>query len=57
MGDINGALHIIGGPAIYGVQLADEEIDPERTNMPYPARTKKVLSYGNGALPMSGKLS
>jgi hypothetical protein len=32
MGEINGALHIIGGSTIYRVQLADE-IDPKRTNI------------------------
>lgn len=45
MGEINGALHMIGGSAIYRVQLADE-IDPERTNIAVPNTHQKVLSYG-----------
>ena len=45
MGEINGALHMIGGSAIYRVQLADE-IDPERTNIATPNTHQKVLSYG-----------
>jgi len=45
MGEINGALHMIGGSAIYRVQLADE-IDPERTNIAIPNTHQKVLSYG-----------
>lgn len=45
MGEINGALHVIGGSAIYRVQLADE-IDPERTNIAIPNTHQKVLSYG-----------
>src|ERR1700730_6809568 len=45
MGEINGALHMIGGSAIYRVQLADE-IDPERTNIGIPNTHQKVLSYG-----------
>jgi hypothetical protein len=54
MGEINGALHMIGGSAIYRVQLADE-IDPERTNIAIPNTHQKVLSYGTD-FPMSGKL-
>jgi hypothetical protein len=45
MGEISGALHMIGGSAIYRVQLADE-IDPERTNIAIPNTHQKVLSYG-----------
>jgi hypothetical protein len=45
MGEINGALHMIGGSAIYRVQLADE-IDPQRTNIAIPDTHQKVLSYG-----------
>jgi hypothetical protein len=45
MGELNGALHMIGGSAIYRVQLADE-IDPERTNIAIPNTHQKVLSYG-----------
>ncbi len=45
MGEINGALHMIGGSAIYRVQLADE-IDPARTNIDIPDTHQKVLSYG-----------
>jgi len=45
MGEINGALHMIGGSAIYRVQLADE-IDPQRTNIAIPNTHQKVLSYG-----------
>jgi hypothetical protein len=45
MGEINGALHMIGGSAIYRVRLADE-IDPERTNIAIPNTHQKVLSYG-----------
>jgi hypothetical protein len=45
MGEINGALHMIGGSAIYRVQLADE-IDPQRTNIALPNTNQKVLSYG-----------
>jgi hypothetical protein len=45
MAEINGALHIIGGSAIYRVQLADE-IDPHRTNIAIPNTHQKVLSYG-----------
>jgi hypothetical protein len=45
MGEINGALHMIGGSAIYRVQLADQ-IDPERTNIAIPNTHQKVLSYG-----------
>jgi hypothetical protein len=45
MGEINGALHMIGGSAIYRVQIADE-IDPERTNIAIPNTHQKVLSYG-----------
>jgi hypothetical protein len=45
MGEINGALYMIGGSAIYRVQLADE-IDPERTNIAIPNTHQKVLSYG-----------
>ncbi|MGA8611851.1 MAG: hypothetical protein WB760_09075 [Xanthobacteraceae bacterium] len=45
MGEINGALHVIGGSAIYRMQLADE-IDPERTNIAIPNTHQKVLSYG-----------
>jgi len=45
MGEINGALHMIGGSAIYRLQLADE-IDPERTNIAIPNTHQKVLSYG-----------
>jgi hypothetical protein len=45
MGEIKGALHIIGGSAIYRVQLADE-IDPQRTNIAIPDTHQKVLSYG-----------
>lgn len=45
MGEINGALHMIGGSAIYRVQLADE-IDPQRTNITTPNTYQKVLSYG-----------
>jgi hypothetical protein len=36
---------MIGGSAIYRVQLADE-IDPERTNIAIPNTHQKVLSYG-----------
>lgn len=45
MGEINGALYMIGGSAIYRVQLADE-IDPQRTNIALPDTNQKVLSYG-----------
>src|SRR5580704_18522672 len=45
MGEINGALHMIGGSAIYRVRLADE-IDPQRTNIAIPNTHQKVLSYG-----------
>ena len=45
IGEINGALHLIGGSAIYRVQLADE-IDPHRTNAAIPNTHQKVLSYG-----------
>lgn len=45
MCEINSALHIIGGSAIYRVQLADE-IDPQRTNIAIPDTHQKVLSYG-----------
>jgi hypothetical protein len=45
MGEINGALHVIGGSAIYRVRLADE-IDRERTNIAIPNTHQKVLSYG-----------
>ncbi len=45
MGEINGALHMIGGSAIYRVQLADE-IDPQRTNIALPNTHQKVLSFG-----------
>jgi hypothetical protein len=45
MAEINGALHMIGGSAIYHVQLADE-IDPERANIAIPNTHQKVLSYG-----------
>jgi len=45
MSEINGALHMIGGTAIYRVQLADE-IDPQRTNIAIPNTHQKVLSYG-----------
>lgn len=45
MVEINGALHMIGGSAIYRVQLADE-IDPERTNIAIPNTHQKVMSYG-----------
>ena len=45
MGEINGALHMIGSSAIYRVQLADE-IDPERTNIAIPNTHQKVMSYG-----------
>lgn len=45
MGEINGALHMIGGSAIYRVRLADE-IDPERSNIAIPNTHQKVLSYG-----------
>lgn len=45
MGEINGALHMIGGSAIYRVRLADE-IDPERTNIAVPNTHQRVLSYG-----------
>jgi hypothetical protein len=45
MGEINGALHMIGGFAIYRVQLADE-IDPQRANIAIPNTHQKVLSYG-----------
>ena len=45
MCEINGVLHMIGGSAIYRVQLADE-IDPERTNIGIPNTHQKVLSYG-----------
>ena len=45
MGEINGALHMIGGSAIYRVQLADE-IDPERTNIAIPNTHQKVPPYG-----------
>lgn len=49
MGEINGALHLIGGSAIYRVQLADE-IDPQRTNVTIPNTHQKVLSYGTDHL-------
>jgi hypothetical protein len=49
MGEINGALHLIGDSAIYRVQLADE-IDPERTNVTIPNIYQKVLSYGTECL-------
>src|SRR5271170_7131131 len=39
------ASNVIGGSAIYRVQLADE-IDPERTNIAVPNTHQKVLSYG-----------
>jgi hypothetical protein len=45
MGEINGALHVIGCSAIYRVQLAGE-IDPRRTNIAIPNTHQKVLSYG-----------
>src|SRR5712671_6130365 len=45
MGEINGALHIIGGSAIYRVQLADD-IDSKRTNIAIPNTHQKVLPYG-----------
>lgn len=45
VGEINGALHIIGGCAIYRVQLADE-IDPQRTNIAIPDTHQRVLPYG-----------
>jgi hypothetical protein len=45
MGEINGALHMIGGSAIYRVRLADQ-IDPGRTNIAIPNTHQKVLSYG-----------
>jgi len=45
MCEINGALHMFGGSAIYRVQLADE-IDPQRTNIAIPNTHQKVLSYG-----------
>lgn len=45
VGEINGALHMIGGSAIYRVQLADE-IDPQRTNIAIPNTHQKVLFYG-----------
>ncbi len=45
MGEINGALHMIGGTSIYRVQLADE-IDPQRTNIAIPNTNQKVLPYG-----------
>src|SRR3984893_15895441 len=45
MGEINGAMHMIGGSAIYRVQLADD-IDRERTNIAIPNTHQKVLSYG-----------
>ena len=45
MGEINGALHMIGSSAIYRVQLADE-IDPQRTNIAIPNTQQKVLAYG-----------
>ena len=45
MGEINGAPNMIGGSAIYRVQLADE-IDPQRTNIAIPNTHQKVLSYG-----------
>jgi hypothetical protein len=45
MGEINGAMHIIGASAIYRVQLADE-IDPQRTNVAIPNTHQKVLPYG-----------
>jgi hypothetical protein len=54
MGEINGALHMIGGSAIYRVQLADQ-IDPERTNIAIPNTHQKVLSYGTD-FPYAGKL-
>ena len=49
MGEINNALHMIGGSAIYRVQLADE-IDPQRTNIALPNTHQKVLSYGTESL-------
>ena len=45
MGEINGALYLIGCSAIYRVQLADE-IDPRRRNIAIPNTYQKVLSYG-----------
>ena len=45
MGEINGALHMIGCSAIYRVQLAGE-IDPRRTNIAIPNTHQKVLSHG-----------
>jgi hypothetical protein len=45
MCEINGSLHMIGGKAIYRVQLADE-IDPQRTNIGVPNTHQKVLSVG-----------
>jgi hypothetical protein len=54
MGEINGALHIIGGSAIYRVRLADE-IDPECSNIAIPNTHQKVLSTERTFL-MSGKL-
>jgi hypothetical protein len=45
MGEINGALHIIGGSAIYRVQLADD-IDSKRTNIAIPNTHQKVPPYG-----------
>lgn len=45
MAEIDGALHMIGGSAIYRVLLADE-IDPQRTNIAIPNTHQKVLSYG-----------
>jgi hypothetical protein len=45
MCEINGSLHLLGGTAIYRVQLADE-IDPQRTNITLPNTHQKVLSYG-----------
>lgn len=45
MCEVNGSLYILGGNAIYRVQLADE-IDPQRTNIALPNTQQKVLSYG-----------
>jgi hypothetical protein len=45
MGEINGALRMIGSSASYRVRLADE-IDPQRTNIAIPNTHQKVLAYG-----------
>ena len=49
MCEITGTLHMIGGKAIYRVQLADQ-IDPQRTNIGIPNTHQKVLSFGTESL-------